>query len=103
MQFSSGIVLALCILFVEGQNIAKEKCSKYLDLTKQKASILFLSAIPKVEKVESSLCSKTVDLIVGGKDANPGEFPHQAVLVVFIRCAKRFNRKLVWNGPCDYV
>lgn len=49
-------------------------------MTKQKASILFLSAIPKVEKVESSLCSKTVDLIVGGKDAKPGEFPHQAVL-----------------------
>ncbi|XP_039451783.1 serine protease snake-like [Culex pipiens pallens] len=95
MQFSSGIVLALCILFVQGQNIAKEKCSKYLDLTKQKASILFLSAIPKVEKVESSLCSKTVDLIVGGEDAKPGEFPHQAVLGW-----SRKDNKEEYDFPC---
>lgn len=39
-----------------------------------------LTVKPKPVSFAGSDCSKTVDLIVGGEAAKPGEFPHQALL-----------------------
>ncbi|XP_055635644.1 serine protease snake-like [Toxorhynchites rutilus septentrionalis] len=68
-------------LVVQGLRLAEIKCSEYRD----KTTMAFSSAIPLTLDPEpihfnASKCDKSVQLIVGGEDAKPGEFPHQALL-----------------------
>lgn len=77
----SGLVLLLlCCLLVHGQRIAQKKCSEYRKKTIQTSMIIPLTLNPRPIQIQRFNCSKTVDLIVGGEAAKPGEFPHQALL-----------------------
>lgn len=80
MKLWCGILLTFCVALVGGQQIAQEKCSEFRELTIERSTILYLSAIAITEDLESFNCSNSIDLIVNGEDAKPGEFPHHALL-----------------------
>ncbi|KAL1398102.1 hypothetical protein pipiens_009239 [Culex pipiens pipiens] len=74
------VLLLLFCLLVQGQRIAEKKCSEYREKTIQTSMIIPLTLNPRPIQIQRFNCSKTVDLIVGGEAAKPGEFPHQALL-----------------------
>lgn len=77
----SGLLsLLLFGLLVQGQRIAEKKCSEFRNKTIQTSNVIPLTLNPKPIQIQRFNCSKTVDLIVGGEAAKPGEFPHQALL-----------------------
>lgn len=74
------MLLLLCCLLVQGQRIAEKKCSEFRKKTIQTSMVIPLTLNPRPIQIQRFNCSKTVDLIVGGEAAKPGEFPHQALL-----------------------
>ncbi|XP_001661116.2 serine protease snake [Aedes aegypti] len=71
---------ALCLTLVQGQRISKRKCSEFREQTIQRAQFIYLLPKPDPILLEVFNCSKTVNLIINGEDAKPGEFPHQALI-----------------------
>ncbi|XP_039451785.1 serine protease snake-like [Culex pipiens pallens] len=78
--FRCSLFLLGYFLVVQGERIAEQKCSEYQKLSTKKTVIIPLTVKPKPVSFAGSDCSETVDLIVGGEAAKPGEFPHQALL-----------------------
>ncbi|XP_065078602.1 serine protease snake-like [Ochlerotatus camptorhynchus] len=75
-----ALFLLSCLAIAQGQRISKRKCSEYREQTILRAQFIYLQPNPEPIVLELFNCSKTVKLIVGGEEAKPGEFPHQAVL-----------------------
>ncbi|XP_058836466.1 serine protease snake-like [Topomyia yanbarensis] len=65
---------------VGAQWTAEMKCREYRNLTVLRTAIIPLTARPIPVFQEVFNCSHTVDVIVGGEEAQEGEFPHQALI-----------------------
>ncbi|XP_055594212.1 serine protease snake-like [Uranotaenia lowii] len=77
------LVLLWCTIsgiVVKAERIAETKCKEWYEATKTISLAIPLTLDPPTYRLESSNCSNSVGLIVGGKEAEEGEFPHQALL-----------------------
>ncbi|XP_065083649.1 serine protease snake-like [Ochlerotatus camptorhynchus] len=65
---------------VEGKRISQIKCEEFIRGTQQETKVIALTLNPTPIVFKSFVCSRSVDLILGGEDAKEAEFPHQALL-----------------------
>uniref|UniRef100_A0A2A4JQ23 trypsin n=1 Tax=Heliothis virescens TaxID=7102 RepID=A0A2A4JQ23_HELVI len=65
----------------DGRRVSERKCEEYSRGVVEKVPYIPLIPDPEPFSVTSAKCDYTgVELIVGGENANPGEFPHMAAI-----------------------
>lgn len=74
------LLLMIGSRLVQGQRISQIKCEEYRNDTLTTRIAIPLTLDPVAQSINSFVCTKSVQLIVGGEDAKEGEFPHQALL-----------------------
>ncbi|KAJ9599933.1 hypothetical protein L9F63_009761, partial [Diploptera punctata] len=62
------------------KKISEIKCEEYSKLTVNQVSALLLVPNPDLITIDVPKCDSSLELIVGGKEASPKEFPHMAAL-----------------------
>ncbi|XP_070509414.1 venom protease-like [Chironomus tepperi] len=80
-------------LSIPGQRISDRKCKEYRSITQKEFYMGSLILNQKGKVVIQDKCQhKSIGLIVGGTDAYPSEFPHQALLGY----KPRDNKDTIW-------
>lgn len=78
-----------------GDRISEQKCKEYIKLMIEESVVTTLSLNPENRTVQKTKCAKPSSdgFIVGGTSAEPGEFPHMAV----IGWQQEENAQIEWN------
>ncbi|XP_055543946.1 serine protease snake-like [Wyeomyia smithii] len=86
-RFTIAVLSALCLAQSaatattgRAERVANQKCQEFIDKNTHKSYGASLLLNPHVYEISAPNCSSSVDLIVNGVEAHPGEFPHQARL-----------------------
>lgn len=77
---SSSDDLLPFLRFLMVKNWFSTECEEFIRGTQQETKVIALTLNPTPIVFKSFVCSRSVDLILGGEDAKEAEFPHQALL-----------------------
>lgn len=93
--YSPPVIVSSAAAQSLGDRISEQKCKEYMKLMIEESVVTTLSLNPENRTVQKTKCAKpsSEGFIVGGTRAEPGEFPHMAV----IGWQQDENSPIEWN------